>query len=240
MNGVPWTAPEDAVLRSLYQTGGIVACMGALPHRTRLSILERALRRLKLASKRRPWTDDEDDRLRLLWGDGGNLTSIAAEIKRPRQGVYRRAQVLGLPLGCPQGHEYLTTAAKRNGFSWSTMRRILAWHGVRLHRALGLGQRSRRPHHVVDVGDVDEAVEAWLATEPVGTAAKRRGLCEHTLRQRLRVTGAVPAKGEKRVSRVTAAQTDAAMALRVVGRRLESRPVDAERLARAAMEEVSQ
>ena len=201
----PWTPAEDDLLRTVYATQGIRAAMAALPHRTRASIFERAIRRLRLAVRRPPWTEAEDAQLRLLWGDGKPLATLATLLKRPAQGVYRRAAILGLPLGCPQGYEYLTDAAERVGMSRGLLRKILVAAQVRLYRSLTL-KHSRQPRHVVDSGDVDEAVDAYLATEPVGPAARRVGVCEHKLRACLRAIGVERAPGRRRVLRVTPEQ----------------------------------
>lgn len=208
----PWTEPESDLVRLLYPVGGIEACLRALPLRSRAGILQHTFKRLRLAVHRPPWTAAEDGRLRLLWGDGHSLAHVAQNLRRRPRGVYQRAVILGLPIGCPQGHEYFSDAAERVGYSRAALRHILAWHSVRLHPSLGLGKGAHR-HHTVDTADVDEAVEAWTRTEPVGRAAARRGLCPRTVRVYLHALG-LRSSGRRRHLRVTEEEVDRAMALR--------------------------
>lgn len=210
MSRVMWTPAEDDVLRRLYQTrGGVAACRSALPHRTISAIHERARKRLKLSATRPRWTAAEDERLRFLWGDGNTLEQIAESLGRPWRGVYYHAQMLGLPLGCPQGFEYFTVAAERVGLSRSTLARVLKQHKVRMYPALGVGTGAHR-QRVVDIGDVDAAVEDYLAREPVQTAARRVGVNGQRLRRRLRRIGVTTTR-HKHTLRVTDEQVRLAL-----------------------------
>lgn len=138
---------------------------------------------------RRMWTAEEDQRLRLLWGDVG-LRGISLRLKRSREAVYHHAYDLGLKLGLQQGMETINDAAKRTGFCWITMSRILKWAGVERIRTMSDPGSSGKQHvSAVDPDDVDEAVAKWMATEPVWPAAARRGIAGITLARWLADSG---------------------------------------------------
>jgi hypothetical protein len=173
-----WTRAEDKRLRETYAAGGIEAAESAFPHRTRAALFHRAQK--LCVRRRRRWTANDDAQLRLLWGSVG-MAEILKKLGRTRKTTYWRAQKLGLRLGCPQGWEYITTAARRTGYAVSQLRRILAAHGVDLTLSYSRTEKTRR-FHVVQPHDVDVAVAAWLATETVRDDAIRRGMCDATLR----------------------------------------------------------
>lgn len=214
----PWAAVEDGILREAYLTGGIYAAVAALPARTQSSIYHRA-QRLGLERRRR-WTTQDRERLCFLWDASHSLPWIARQLGRTLQTTYQRAQALGLALGCPQGYEYLTSAAHRCGYTAGQLRRILRWAGVAIHPALSRTARGRHRPHVVDPSDVDEALERWHRTEPVATAARRLDVCGETLKRRLALLG-VSAPGGKRHFRVTPDQVAAALAIPRRGRCLQ-------------------
>ena len=196
----PWTRAEREALRTTYASGGILAAVAALPHRPRSGIYKQA-RKLGL-SRRRRWTPAEDVKLRRLWGSV-SLREIGKDLDRTVLTVYWRAQHLGLPLGCPQGWEYLSAAATRTGYSTTQLRRALAFSSVGIQRAF---VRTKDPHprgtRIVEPFDVDRAVEAWGATEPVTDAAHRRGMVDETLRHWLLDAGLEPKRdGRKRSSK---------------------------------------
>lgn len=177
-----------------------------------LAVYHRA-RVLRVLSHAR-WTKNDDRNLRELWGER-TLRGISARLGRTTQAVFHRAQKIGLSLGCPDGAEYLTHSAERTGYSVETLRMILDRSGVAIRRTMSrpLGRRVGRPCHFVDPFEVDEAVEAWLKTEPLASAARRRGLDDSTLARRLRgVEGVPPKPVGKRHWRIPTAVID-----RVVG-----------------------
>lgn len=198
----PWTAENDAVLHARYISHGAKACAAELG-RSFYSVARRA-QRLKLGRHRR-WSRADDDRLMVLWGVHP-IPAIAKQMKRTDAAIYWRAQLLELGLGCPQGHEYLSRAASRTGYSTSSLRLILRWGGVRIQRATTRpGRKPKSAHlcHVVEPTDVDEAVARWCASESLESAAISRGIGSVVLVRLLREAvergdDRVPAKPERR------------------------------------------
>lgn len=194
----PWSDSERQYMRDHFASDGAAACASALS-RPITAVLSAAQR---LGVRARPrWTTREDDQLRMLWG-AHSVTAISNRIGRSTYSVYRRAHDLDLGCGCPQGHEYLTTAAERTGYETATLRKILHWAGVRIDRAASRASSKRRfahrGHFVVEPTDVDEAVKRWLACEYVADAAHSRGLSSRALRTILRHA---IARGDARVPR---------------------------------------
>lgn len=174
--------------------------------------------RPELARHYRRWTIKEAHRLRALWGVE-SVTSIAKKIGRSPITVYYFAQKLDLPLGCPQGFEYLTTAAKRTGFDTKSLRAVLAHAGKKIRLAMskplvksrGTGPRKGQRTHVVSPDDVDAAVRLWTTQECLPTAALRLGTTREILRAALLAAGHEPPPKRYRW-RVMPAVSDAAMA----------------------------
>ncbi len=209
MIGRPWTPAEDATLRAEY-TRGRVAPISVRLGRTPSSVHHRA-HRLGLIAARR-WTLADLRLLRNLWGEV-DLPTLAKRLGRSVATTYWKAQQLDL-LGCPRGREYLTDAATRTGFSTSTLRRILAWHGVKLRRAMSrvLQPKTKRRMHAVDPFDVNEAVAAWLATETPTAAARRLGVTGETVAARVaRLVDAPPRPKRRRHWRIPSEVIDRAL-----------------------------
>jgi hypothetical protein len=185
--GTPWTPAEDSTLHAVYARRGIYAACDALPARSRQAILRRA-RRLKI-DRRRRWTKRDDARLSDLWHEGSSLRLMSRELGRTVRTIYWRAQKIGLVLGCPPGWEYLSEAARRTGFATQTMRLVLAFAGVPLRRAVTKGTGGQRPPHIVEPEAVDDAVAAWMDSEPLHAAARRLGLTDGALQWRLEALG---------------------------------------------------
>ena len=188
MTARPWTPAEDEVMRAGIATReakDIAVELG----RTTQSVFRR-MQRLGI-QKRRRWTSADDDRLRILWGTR-SLNATARQLGRTPDTTYWRAQQLGLGLGCPQGFEYVSTAAERCGYDTGQLRRILHWAGVRISRSVAR-VRADRIHvqhtHYVDPQDVDDAVARWHATETVEAAARRLGMEPSGILRRLVVSG---------------------------------------------------
>jgi transposase-like protein len=166
-----------------------------------------------------PWTEHEDRKLVFLWETGLRLSAIANRLQRTPSGIYRRAQDLGLSVGCPDGFEYIEQAAVRTGYCPATLHRILRFGGVVTHLSLSDPTIRRRGYfrrRYVNKDEVDAAVEKWCASEPIAAAAKRHALSDDTLRRWLRDAGVIdPArKDTKAPQRVASDVID-----RVIGER---------------------
>lgn len=186
INGPLWTPAEDEILRSMFFGSTALEISARLPGRNESAVFHRS-RRLGLIKNRR-WTDVDDKRLRNWWGEP--IAKVARELDRSVITIYWRAQVLGLPLGVPQGGEYLSTAARRCGYATQTFRKILKWAGVSARRAV-----TRNPlkcwhaAHWVDPDDANDAVSKWLRTETPQAAGRRLGLDGSTVIRRLILSG---------------------------------------------------
>lgn len=181
-----WTPEQDAVLRDLYPSQGRHAVAAATGKSWR-AVCERA-RRLKVRCKPQ-WTAAEDRKLSMLWGELP-LAKVAKEMSRTPLSCYQRAKIIGLKRGVLEGMESVRAAAKRTGFDWATLVRILRAHGVRPQRTMSLDTKKGLFRRVaVDPMDVDEAIEAWNATELVTQAAQRRDLDHDTLGRWLEASG---------------------------------------------------
>lgn len=174
----PWTAAEKRRLEDAYTKGGIHAARAALPDRGDSGIYHMA-KRLGLKRRRR-WTADDDERLRAQWGLE-DIYVIARNLGRTRLTVYWRAYELDLPLGCPEGWEYVSDAAARAGYATATLWRILKFARVRVLHSYSRNQGRQRGNHIVEPLDVDDAVKAWLETETLTEAARRLGVNPESL-----------------------------------------------------------
>lgn len=173
--------------------------------------------RPELARHYKRWTGAEAKRLRMAWGLE-SLRVIARKLGRSPITVYYFAQKLKLPLGCPQGYEYLTAAAKRTGFDTKSLRAVLRAADVKIKLAMakpskprGKGKRRGSRTHVVLPDDVDMAVQRWTTKECLPDAARRLGTTREILRAALVAAGHTPPRHKYRW-RVLPAVADAAMA----------------------------
>ncbi len=193
MPGCRWTQSEDATLRAGYASRGLEGACVAVPARSALAVSRRACA-LRLVPGR-AWSADDDTRLRMFWDGDTGLPEIAQRLERTEMAIYVRAAEIGLPLGCPDGWEYLTEASRRTGFEPTTLRKILNAGGATIRRALAKPVKSRakngagHPHFIVSPSEVDTAVADWLAAETVAEAAERLGIAGATLRHWLRQAG---------------------------------------------------
>lgn len=182
--GKPWTEREVAFLREHYVDRGATWCAEQLG-RTFCSVTKCARRNDIL--RRRPWTYREDEQLRILWAPH-TIPAIAKMLGRSGAAIYSRARDIGLGMGVPQGYECLTHAAERCGYTVTQLCRVLAHGGVRILRGMvrpNPNVRGSRRTHMVEPSDVDDAVAAWCATEPLETAARRLGCTSEVLRRLL-------------------------------------------------------
>lgn len=136
----------------------------------------------------------------MAWGHHG-LDVIAQRLLRTPDAVYRRAGDLGLGLGCPQGFEYLSNAAKRAGYCVATMRKILVAMNVPMHRTISTPQSPDPIERFVEPCAVDDAVARWVSMETVAHAARRLGIPRPRLAYWLRQDtkrGLVPKRPRRR------------------------------------------
>ena len=212
MIGVPWSPAEDAVLRERYRHSGAAREVAGQLGRTLHSVYRRA-QRLKLRTHAR-WTREDDRKLRNLWGEY-TVAGIAKKLGRTDLATFQHAKEIGLPLGCPSGFEYVWHAAKRTGYPTASLRLILERSGVTIRRTMSRPTPGRkvRPCHFVDPFEVDQAIAAWLRTEPLHSAAKRRGIHAGALARKLAALEGVPPKPEgKRHWRIPSDVIDRALA----------------------------
>ena len=188
----PWSAEEKGILAKAYAGGGVAAAKTALPLRSVMALYH-AADRLGVERKRQ-WTSGVDAALRNLWGAEIDIKAIAERLGRTRTAVYLRAAKIGLPVGCPEGWEYLSAATTRTGYSsTSTLVRILRWAGVGIERAVTLHHKrqSKRPTRIVVPELVDDAIAEWHKTETLEGAARRCGVRAEELKRWLAAVGVV-------------------------------------------------
>ena len=129
------------------------------------------------------WTAHEDATLSMGWGIRP-IQTIATDLKRTPNAVYKRAALLELGVGCPQGFEYVSDAAKRVGFHHTTLKNILRWASVFIRPAAARpGSKGRE--RIVEPSDVDVAVARWCACETIEQAGRRLGYSGCTVRRAL-------------------------------------------------------
>jgi hypothetical protein len=200
----------DAVIRSRYFTDyakDIAADLGV----STTALFHRA-RRIGL-KKNRAWTAENDAELRDQWGEY-SLAQLSDRLHRTKAALYYRGQLLGLTSKVPRGFEFLTHAADRTGYCTTQLRQILKWAHVKLRLAMGRPTKARSRHfHIVDPFDVDQAIANWLRTEPLFTAATRRGVSVAVVERRLQLVKGVPPKpGKRKHWRVPSELIDKALA----------------------------
>jgi hypothetical protein len=194
MNGTMWSPDEDRLLVEQYKKGGAPR-VARETGRTLISVYHRA-RRLGL-STHRPWSEADDRVLRNWWGEFAAV-SIARKLGRTGDAVVWRARHIGLSIGPGDGMEYLSHAAERAGVADLTMRRILEWAGVEIKRTMSRPhciRKSKRRCLCVDTVLADQAVEDWLKSEWLESAARARGISAGALATRLGAIGVVRPQG---------------------------------------------
>jgi hypothetical protein len=208
-----WSPEEDALIRERYVSDGAKSVAGAI-NREPKAVWDRA-RRLGVKSCRH-WTEAEDCTLRLNWGEK-SIKEIALQLGRSIYGVYDRAYDLDLPLGCPQGFEFFTAAAKRTGFTKGEFSKLLRYSRVEVRPAMSRPSGSKTPRaSIVEPDAVDEAVRVWMQTETLAVAADRHGVAPKTLERWLMSSGLhLPKKPKhRRHWRIPSETIDAAAAMR--------------------------
>ena len=185
-----WDNSRNQEFANAYLYGGLKKVQELFPNRSKYAIWTRAS---DLGIHiRRPWSEKDDRILKFGWGPL-SLKTIAKNLNRTECSIRFRAERLGVQMGCPNGFEYVSNAAKRLGFNRSSFRRVLAWANV-LDRPAMCQSRTESGatiRRIVDSFDAERAVESWLKTETVNGAAKARGVPETTLSKWLREAGAL-------------------------------------------------
>lgn len=172
----------------------------------------------ELSNHSQRWTEKDERMLGFLWESGLRLSAICERMGRTEYAIADRAYLLGLPMGCPPGYEYLTAAVRRVGLCNAIqLRRILDYYDVQIHICLSIGARRKKNNrrwrrHFVDPELVDNAVKAWISSESVSSAARRRGVDRNTLRKFLIESGTPdPRASRAKQWRVTDEQVEAAL-----------------------------
>lgn len=185
----PWSDEDKAQVVARYLAEGAQAL--AVPLGRTWQAVYRMASRLGLRRKR-PWSREDVQRLRRLWQEPLSLEVIAQRLGRTAKTTYCKAYEMGLPLGVPEGYEYVSVAADRSGYDTSQLWVILSAAGVPTYPVRGRPTSRRRRYHYVDPFDVDEAVAAWLTLETVQSAARRHGVNGQNLRRWLVDAGHKP------------------------------------------------
>jgi hypothetical protein len=192
----PWTEADDQILRAGYRRGNAANVAAALG-RTVGAVRARAM--AIGATVARHWTATEEALLWKLWGSL-SLRQIANRVRHTTGATYVRARELKIIREERASTETVTQASARTGFSRTKLVEILKQH----HAATEYVSRyttkyKARPYYRLDPFEVDEAIAAHLSKEPMGAAARRRGLRKETLKRALARIGVTkPASIPKR------------------------------------------
>lgn len=195
-----WTTRELKLVEQLYPTGGLPACIAALPNRTAAAIYQKAAllglpREGRKPRERRGWATDRhiDDAIRRVYQAAPSndaVNALARRVMRPRWWVSKRARELGLvaprfrqPAWTPAEDDILGQLAHRHPAS---IRRALvrAGHPPRTETAIvvrrkRLGCSTEDPDHhtagglAVLMGVDPSTVAGWI--ERGLLQARRRG-----------------------------------------------------------------
>lgn len=145
---------------------------------------------------KKEWAHEELQYLRWSWGQA-RASTIARRLKRSAAACYHKAAELGL------GSEWeglsLAECAKRSGYDLDTLRKVLAFAGVRPRRSQ-ISRKGRVKHWrwSVDPDGLERAVALWTSTAPVGVHAREYGVSGIALRQWLEDAGHKPPRGSRR------------------------------------------
>lgn len=213
----PWSSIEDGFIRQHYD--GTKASLDRLretmlTNRT-LGSLRARVRHLGIGVYRR-WTEDEKFDLESCWGAGMSINRISKRLNRTKLGIIAQAARIGLPMGCPDGFEYVKDAATRCGYAnTATIRKILNWAGYKARRSLSMPHPAaktnhRRPHYIVDSEAVDDAVKRWHQTETIEQAARDHGISGVCMREWLLRAGVIKPleEGSRSVRRVPTVEVE--------------------------------
>lgn len=228
----PWTEREDDVLRNVYAKRGRdgrvrwAKVEQQLPGRTRDGIVHRAkvLRATdrKTFGRRSDWTQAEIATLTREWSEVGHRTLMTKLPGRTWVAISRKATALGLDT-VPQGYVPMAEAARRAGYHWATLARIVEWANVQEKARIAAGGHPydadalsvpTRQHTttrsvlstpsfrwcLVEWDAVERAVERWVRLETIEAAARRTGIDSWRLRRALAKCGAITVATRPRVA----------------------------------------
>lgn len=209
--GRVWTPVEIEIITANYESKSVRAIMKLLPNRTRSAIFAMGAKLGLQAAKAHPrWKEDEIQYLTGEW-EFSTVAAIAKYLGKSQASVIKRAAMLGLKIGPPEGAESLVSAAKRTGFtSLRMLKQVLAFSDVevfpcktypkswknRVRRRAWKRNKKKTPErkncvrHYVWIEEVDVAAAHWVRNaEIVGPAAERRGINKARLRRWLVAAG---------------------------------------------------
>lgn len=168
-----WTRHQVDILRERYPSLG-ARRTGELIGKSARSVAQMAVK-LRVGSGRTGrgmrWTARQLEILGDCWQAMSRQELTSALAPHPWYEILRRAKSLGMPNGVPRGLETVQASARRTGYDYNTLRRLLARQGVR-PRWLACHSRAA----LYDPLAVDEAVARDLATESLQHAAQRLGV----------------------------------------------------------------
>jgi hypothetical protein len=201
----PWTPQEVEDLRRITRRTNKKRCLDwkaiakRFPDRSRAAIYKQM--HIHGMCNSLAWSAEEDRVLRDRWGEVTMVTLRKSLPGRTRNGIYERAQKLGLKAGVPQGLVSVKSLSEDPswGYDYYKTLKILEAHGARV-RAFSYAGKGVGGVKCVDPHDAREAAEAWekrIADERVGKetpkeAAKRLGVREETMRGWLTLEGLMP------------------------------------------------
>jgi hypothetical protein len=222
----PWTEREDDVLRTVYAKRGRDGRVRwekvepLLPGRSRSSITHRAMLLRaddrKTFGRRSDWTQAEIATLTREWSEVGHRTLLTKLPGRTWVAISRKAKDLGLA-SVPQGYVPMAEAARRAGYHWATLKRIIDWAEAQEKARIAAGghpydvdnlsvpTRQHTTTHnrltapafrwlLVEWDACERAVERWVRLETIEAAARRTGVESWRLRRALVKCGEIEVK----------------------------------------------
>lgn len=161
------------------------------------------------------WSIEERAWLRESFGRVGR-EELARVLGRTWPSIRSKAVVLGLRAR-PDGSETLREAARRTGYTWGSLKSLIARQAVPTRRGYGRDHaRQNRPHVLyVDRRELDAAIRRDMAMETLAHAAHRyRGVMGHHRLRRTLVAAQVMAsarRGQRGPNRLDPTSVDLAV-----------------------------
>lgn len=138
------------------------------------------------------WSEEDDAKLIREWNPR-DIKQTASAMRRSTFSVLWRARKIGLidSRGCPRGYEFVTDSEARLGFSAAELMKIIKATGLHVIRPLTKYGKRWQDRRLYDSEKLTEAVDWWLSTANVGSAAKDAGIATETLSRWLAWKGIV-------------------------------------------------